>query len=139
LTQRYRVWAGYQNGKECIRLGPGEIEEIRAFNRARNELVDTFPARIPDEVLARGERTYRDIIKLIVSTEASDGRLLEQGNLPLAAAQQDRSDLRANLNALQQLMRREREREGFDEDPGAASLFSDWRTTELLMTTVLPG
>ena len=144
LTQRYRVWAGYLNGKECIRIGPGETEEIRVFNRARNELVDAFPARIPDEVLARDEKTdkditYRDIIKLIVSTEASDGRLLEQGNLPLAAAQQDRSDLRANLNALQQLMRREHEREGFDEDPGAASLFSDWRTTELLMTTVMPG
>ncbi len=139
LTQRYRVWTGYQNGKECIRLGPGETEEIRVFIRATNELANTFPARIPAEVLARGEHAYRDIIKLIVSTEASDGRLLEQGDLPLAVDQQDRSDLRANLNALQQLLHREREREGYDEDNGAASFFSDWRTTELLMTTVMPG
>lgn len=135
LTQRYRVFAGYlRGGGVNLPAGnpPLDVQVLRG-----SQLVNTFPARIPDELLIRGERTYQDTLKLIISTEASDGTLLEQGNLPQAAdPATSQRGLPANLNALQRLMHR-RDRDAFDEDTGGATN-SDWRTMELLLTTVMP-
>ena len=135
LTQRYRVFAGYFRGGG-VKLPAGnpplDVQVLRT-----SQLVSTFPARIPDELLARGVRTYRDTLKLIISTVASDGTLLEQGNLPQASdPATGQRDLPTNLGALQRLMRRRTAIYSTKIPVGTTS--SDWRTMELLLTTVMP-
>jgi pimeloyl-ACP methyl ester carboxylesterase len=128
LTARYAITSALVRGEW---LGPGE--EVWAL--AREPVV----ARIPDD-LWRDEKVieYHDLLKLIVSTEAFDASLLEQGPLD-AAPPAPRATLRGGgmQSTLARLMARVHTRDLGAQSDGTEA-FADWVTSEIGITTVRP-
>jgi pimeloyl-ACP methyl ester carboxylesterase len=110
-----------------IRLGPGE--EAWAAQGKR------IPSKVPDELWSQGITEYRDLYKLIVSTEEFDATLLEQEDLdfPLAPTSLSRG---VPQNTLNRLLHKARTRK-----PDLAEqrdMYADWTTSQICMTIVRP-
>ena len=128
LTQRYRVDAGLIRAG-CIKIEPGQI--------AWANLGNPIPATVPDELWKLGVIEYKDLLKLIVSTQEFDARTLEQPSLDMP-----RSIMRdvgtkgiGGKGTLNYLMQRIQTRELVPDQPTA---IDDWQATEVSFTTVRP-
>ncbi|MHC0068440.1 caspase family protein [Nostoc sp. UIC 10890] len=109
-----------------IRLQPGES----AYALDGEELI----LEVPDEYWELGITEYKDIIKLIVSNDEFDARLLNQDQLD---APRPRSrDIGANQSSLERLMARTQNRE--IRAKSSAVSFDDWYAEAITITTVRP-
>ena len=127
LSDRFVVWAEglLPGGGEWLEPG----EEVWACNG------DAIPVSVPDELWQNGMTEYKDLLKVVASTEACDATRFQQGALGMRyEPPQTRS---ATPNSLEKLMQRTMTREigGSSSKPDR---FADWTTTELSVTTIRP-
>ncbi len=130
LTQRYKVDAALIPNGDWIEPH-GELWALAGKN---------LFASVPPEWTDAGVTEYRDIIKLIVSTEPFNPHLLEQGNLdvPVDRSANLRSMSRSTgqMSTLNRLMRRLQFRDvGGEQD---ADAYTDWRTSDITIIAVRP-
>ena len=110
-----------------IRLEAGE----EAYALDGEELV----LEVPDEYWEQGITEYKDMIKLIVSNDEFDPRLLTQDKLD--APRPTSKDIESpNQSSLERLMDRTQNRE--IRAKSAAVRFDDWYAEEITFTTVRP-
>ncbi|MBV9786917.1 MAG: caspase family protein, partial [Chloroflexi bacterium] len=91
---------------------------------------------VPKELWQQGVTEYKDLIKLIVSTEACDATLLEQEALDMP--RQSKATRGAGPSStLNRLMRQTQTRDLSDR-PEDEQRYADWTTSEISITTVRP-
>ncbi|MBD2214500.1 caspase family protein [Nostoc linckia FACHB-104] len=90
---------------------------------------------VPDEYWEQGITEYKDIIKLIVSNDEFDPRLLNQGKLD-APRPTTKNIQSPNQSSLERLMDRTQNRE--IRAKNNAVRFDDWYSEEITITTVRP-
>ncbi len=110
-----------------IRLQPGES----AYALDGEELI----LEVPDEYWKLGITEYKDIIKLIVSNDEFDARLLNQDKLDAPRARTKDTES-PNQSSLERLMDRTQNRE--IRAKSSAVSFDDWYAEEITITTVRP-
>ncbi|AVH63882.1 caspase family protein [Nostoc sp. 'Peltigera membranacea cyanobiont' N6] len=110
-----------------IRLQQGES----AYALDGEELI----LEVPDEYWKLGITEYKDIIKLIVSNDEFDARLLNQDKLD-APRPRSRNIESANQSSFERLMDRTQNRE--IRAKSSAVSFDDWYAEEITITTVRP-
>ncbi|MBH8577025.1 caspase family protein [Nostocaceae cyanobacterium CENA369] len=110
-----------------IRLGAGE----EGYALDGEELI----LEVPDEYWKQGITEYKDIIKLIISNQEFDSRLLTQDKLD-APRPISRNIESANQSSLERLMDRTQNRE--IRAKSQAVRFDDWYAEEIIITTVRP-
>ncbi|MUG91483.1 caspase [Scytonema sp. UIC 10036] len=110
-----------------VRLQPGE--EVWALDG--EELV----LEVPDEYWEQGITEYKDIIKLIVSNNEFDARLLAQGKLDAPRPPISRDIDSPNQSSLERLMNRTQHR---DIKPKNSAKYDDWYAEAIAITTVRP-
>ncbi|QQE65196.1 caspase [Leptolyngbya sp. BL0902] len=133
LTERFAISAAlFEAGG--VWLDPGQ----EAYAR-QGELVS---ATVPKELWEQGITEFKDVLKLIVSPTAFDGRLLEQQKLNLFQGELHgfyREDVTRSMppkGMLNRLMKRIQTRDiGDDEDEDTTD---DWMTSQITITTVRP-
>ncbi len=109
-----------------VRLNPGE----EAWALAGEPLV----LRVPDELWSQGITEYKDIIKLIVSNDEFDVRLLAQDKLDRPHSE-IRSVRSLNQSSLERLFDRTQNRE---IEAKNTRKYDDWYAEEVTITTVRP-
>lgn len=128
LTDRFKIWA------ENLLPGGGiwldAEEEAWAYNG------DPIPASVPDELWNEGLCEYKDLIKVVASTEPCDAARFQQENLDVTYERRATRG-RGVLNSLERLMRRIHTRDIGDRPIGQDNI-ADWMTVELSITTVRP-
>ncbi len=124
LPQTFKVDAGLQDAG-CTRLEAGET----SWALDGGEISGT----VPDALWEQGLIEFKDLLKLIVSTQEFDARLLEQNELDLPKPPSTR-DLPSD-SSLNRLMRQVQTR---DLAKGRPSVIDDWQASELSFTTVRP-
>ena len=125
LTELFKVDAGLME-EGCIALNPGETKWILGGTE--------LAAQVPDEFRAQGRPEFKDVLKLIVSTEEFDARLLEQDALDLPAKAAGTRGISRN-STLTRLMRQVQTRDVGRIRPAT---IDDWQATQLTFTTVRP-
>ncbi|MCC5664738.1 caspase family protein [Nostoc sp. CHAB 5784] len=110
-----------------IRLQPGE--EVLALD-GENLILE-----VPEELWSQGITEYKDIIKLIVSNEEFDAKLLTQNKLDAPRPPAIRDLESANQSSLDRLMNRTQNRE---IKAKSAAKYDDWYAQEITITTVRP-
>jgi len=110
-----------------IKLKAGE--EAFALNGEYFELI------VPDELWEQGITEYKDIIKLIVSNNEFDARLLTQNKLDAPRPPATRGLKSVNQSSLDRLMNRTQNREIRAK---SAVKSDDWYAEEITITTVRP-
>jgi hypothetical protein len=127
LTQSFGVSAG-MTGRGCVHLAPGET----AWGNDGHHI----HVLIPDEFWQRGIIEYKDLLKLIVSTQEFDARLLEQSDLEEMVEQSARPFRSPSRNST--LNRQLLEVQTRDLSGGTAEAIDDWQAFEFSFTTVRP-
>lgn len=135
LTGRFAISATlFEAGG--VWLDPGQ----EAYGSVKGN--DWLPATVPKELWEQGITEYKDVLKLIVSPTAFDGRLLEQDKLTLFQGELRgfyREDVTRSMppkGMLNRLMTRIQTRDiGDDEDDDRTD---DWMTSQITITTVRP-
>ena len=125
LTDSYAINAGLHEAG-CVKLGAGE-----EYWSARGQLIS---AKLPDKFWQQGIVEYKDILKLIVSTEEFDVRLMTQGALDLPSSKSVTRGL-PSRGSLNRLMQRVQTRD-FDIESGGD--VNDWWASQVTFTTVRP-
>ncbi len=110
-----------------IRLASGE--EAYALNGELLEL------EVPDEFLEQGITEYKDIIKLIVSNDEFDARLLTQDKLDAPRPPVSRNLDFQHRSSLERLMNRTQNR---DIKAKTTEKYVDWYAEEITITTFHP-
>ncbi len=110
-------------------LGPGET--FWANNG------EPFYASVPENLWQQGITTLKDTLKLIVTTAESDGTLLEQPDLPVAALGARSAPPLPQMHTLNRLMYRMGFRH-IGPEPERNAAFTDWVTDELSFSTTRP-
>lgn len=137
LTERFAVKAIPFSGNQIgIWLKPGQ--EAWALERKH------IPISIPQNLLKEVIQEYKDILKLIVSTNEFDGNLLEQGNIEISRVRSSNDINRQNSisrnKTSEYLIQKSLTRvivasPSDSQEPG---IWDDWVTSEILITTVVP-
>ena len=91
---------------------------------------------VPNELWEQGITEYKDIIKLIVSNDEFDARLLTQDKLDAPRPPVSRDIDSSNQSSLERLMNRTQNRDIIPKS--AAVKFDDWYAQEITITTVHP-
>ncbi|MEH2332883.1 caspase family protein [Nostoc sp.] len=91
--------------------------------------------KVPDELWLQKITERKDIIKLIVSNEEFNVRLLTQNKLDAPRPPATRDLESANQSSLERLMNRTQNRE---IEPKSAANYDDWYAQEITITTVRP-
>lgn len=126
LTDRYKIWAEGLLPGGGIWLKPGE--EAWVYEG------EAIPVSIPDELWHQGMSEYKDLLKIIASTESCDATRFQQDNLNVKyKIQPSRGD--GTRNTLEQLMQRTQTRDIGDQ---RRQRIADWVTTEITITTIRP-
>ncbi len=94
-----------------------------------------FELTVPDELWEQGITEYKDIIKLIVSNNEFDARLLTQNKLDAPRPPATRGLKSVNQSSLDRLMNRTQNRE---IRPKSTAKYDDWYAEEITITTVRP-
>jgi hypothetical protein len=110
-----------------VRLQPGESADALDGEKLVLE--------VPDEYWKLGITEYKDIIKLIVSNNEFDARLLKQDKLD-APRPTSREIESVNKSSLERLMNRTQNREVKAKSDAVS--FDDWYAEEITITTVRP-
>ena len=127
LTDRYAINANLLPGGG-VWLQPGE--EVYALNG------DPIYAEVPKNLWEKGITEVKDILKLIVSTAEFDATLLEQDDLGLPARNLPASSS-PQKGTLNRLARFGNDR-ALRAKPEEETVFDDWLTSEVVITTVRP-
>lgn len=127
LTDRFKISSRGLLPGGGIRLEPGE--ETWAYDR------NPIPVSVPDELWNEGMTEYKDLLKVVASTEACDATRFEQGNLGVRF--EPHATRSAQSNTLERLMQRTMTRDLGGERNRRENLV-DWTTAELTITTVRP-
>lgn len=110
-----------------VKLNPGE----EAFALSG----EYFELTVPDELWEQGITEYKDIIKLIISNNEFDARLLTQNKLDAPRPPASRGLKSVNQSSLDRLMNRTQNREIRAK---STVKYDDWYTEEITITTVRP-
>lgn len=133
LTERFKISAALQKNRACIPLQPGE--SWSALDG------DPIYASVPDKFWRQGIAEYRDVLKLIVSTQEFDARLMEQPDIatPQTRSTGTRSISTARNGSLNRLMNRIQDTRLRDIGAsGEVESIDDWWASALTFTTVRP-
>ncbi len=126
LTETYGILATVLEGTG-VWLDPGQ--EAWALGGR------TISAKIPDELWKAGVIEFRDLLKLIVSTDEGDATLLAQEQLDVQL--RTRSVPETPRNTLERLLARVQTRNlGASDDDDA---MTDWTASEIMVTTTRPS
>lgn len=127
LSDNFAISAPFfQTGS--VRLNP--TEEALALDG------QDLTLQVPDELWEQGITEYKDIIKLIVSNDEFDARLLTQDKLDAPRPPVSRDIDSSNQSSLERLMNRTQHRDIIPKS--AAVKFDDWYAEEITITTVRP-
>lgn len=96
---------------------------------------DPLELSVPDDFLEQGITEYKDIIKLIVSNDEFDARLLNQDKLDAPRPPVARDIDSPNQSSLERLMNRTQNR---DITPKSKAKYDDWYAEEITLITVRP-
>jgi pimeloyl-ACP methyl ester carboxylesterase len=127
LTDRFKVTAALLPGGG-IWLDPKPNNEAWAFEG------EPIPVSLPDELWHQGMTEYKDLIKVVVSTDECNATLFEQDNIEVRYDTRGKRGFPANT--LERMMQRV-----YTRDIGASGSkdrLSDWSTAEIGITTVRP-
>lgn len=95
----------------------------------------TIPVSLPEELWQEGMTEYKDLIKLVISTDECNATLFEQENIEVRYETHSRSGIKT-LNTLERMMQRVHMRDiGLS---GSKDRLPDWATAEICITTVRP-
>ncbi len=133
LTERFKISAALQKNRACIQLKPGE--SWSALDG------DPIYASVPDKFWRQGIAEYRDVLKLIVSTQEFDARLMEQPDIamPQTKSTGTRSISTARNGSLNRLMNRIQDTRLRDIGAsGEVESIDDWWASAFTFTTVRP-
>lgn len=100
---------------------------------------DPLYGEVPDNLWQAGVVELKDTLKLIVSTDETDGTLLQQEDLPLTVAPETAKSVRGitALNTLNRLMARVQTR-ALTLRPANTETLTDWRVAEVSFAVVRP-
>ncbi|MEM7118971.1 MAG: caspase family protein, partial [Chloroflexota bacterium] len=128
LTEKYKVSSLTEDDGQWLDQG----EEYWIFEG------DILQGTVPDDFWRRGRHHFRDMLKLIVTTEASYALRLEQTDLPVRVAKTRAVPKPRAIqpDTLTRLMHRIRLRDSGSQLEGGR--ISDWYTLETVFTTVRP-
>ena len=128
LTERYAVSAGFfPTGG--IWLEPGQEAWVMGGQ--------PIYVKVPKVLWKRGVTEFKDILKLIVSTNEFDATLLEQDRLELPRTRGTRDTSGKTRSTLNRLMNRIQTRD-FSATIEEEDAWDDWVTDQLTVTTVKP-
>ncbi|KAB8317120.1 caspase family protein [Tolypothrix campylonemoides VB511288] len=137
LTERFAISAiPFAGGQIGIWLQPGQ--EAWALEGK------SIPVSIPQNLWKQGVTEYKDILKLIVSTDEFDGNLLEQSRIEILY---NRSSNTVNIqtpishdNNLNRIIQRVKTRAivPYPSDSQVSEIFDDWVTSEIMIMTAVP-
>jgi len=125
LTELFKVDAELME-EGCIALDPGETKWVLDGIE--------LTAQVPDEFWAQGRPEFKDVLKLIVSTQEFDARLLGQEALDMPIKAVGTRAISRD-STLTRLMRQVQTRDVGRSKPAT---IDDWQATELTFTTVRP-
>ena len=129
LTEEYSVSAPFfASGGSWIE--PGQVLPVTA--PIRGKLVDQIPTTIPKRLWEAGVTEYQDVLKLIVSTDEFDAKLLAQDKLDKPAPSPTRSAT-SSRSSLNRLMKKVITRGIADEDE--LEILDDWMTHQVTIVT----
>ncbi|NOR20577.1 MAG: caspase, partial [Xanthomonadales bacterium] len=128
LSDRFVIWAEglLPGGGEWLEPG----EEIWACNG------DAVNVSVPEDLWKNGMTEYKDLLKVVASTESCDASRFQQGALGMRYEQP--ATRGAAPNSLERLMQRTMTREIGGPPSSTPDRFTDWATAELSVTTVRP-
>ncbi|NMF63333.1 caspase family protein [Brasilonema octagenarum] len=127
LSDDFAISAPFFEEVGSVRLKPGE----QALALDGQDLI----LEVPDELWKQGITEYKDIIKLIVSNEEFDAKLLTQEKLDAPRPPASRDIDSSNQSSLDRLMNRTQNR---NIRKSAAVRFDDWYAEEITITTDRP-
>jgi len=134
LTEDYSVYTSLLLG-DGQWLEPGE--EAWAHIPHKGSWRKTIDAFVSNKLHAQGVTESRDILKLIVSTEECDAKLMYQAPLPVGVVPKGERSLPPAMNTLNRIMYRVGSR-SFGDASESNEAFVDWRTTEINSTIYRP-
>ncbi len=134
LTDDYSVYTSLLLG-DGQWLEPGQ--EVWAHIPSQGSWRKTIDAFISDNLHEQGVTQSKDILKLIISTEECDAKLLYQDSLPVSVVAKSERALPPMMNTLNRIMYRIGSR-SFGDASGSNEAFVDWRTTEINSTIYRP-
>ena len=129
LTDRFKVTATLIPGGG-VWLDPAPKNEAWAYNG------EAIPASVPDELWQHGMIEYKDLLKLVVSTEECNATLFEQENIEVRYDDSRGTRGADGLNTLERLMQRVHTRDFAQSS--AKDRLPDWISREISVTTVRP-
>ncbi len=91
---------------------------------------------VPNELWKEGMTEYKDLIKVIASTEICDATRFEQKNLGVRFKYETTRG--AAPNALERFMKRTMTRDLDDDESSTPDTLTDWMTAEVSITTIRP-
>jgi pimeloyl-ACP methyl ester carboxylesterase len=127
LTDRFKVTAALLPGGG-IWLDPKPNNEAWAFEG------EPIPVSLPEELWRQGMTEYKDLIKLVVSTDECNATLFEQDNIEVR--QETRATRGGVANTLERMMQRVHARD--IGASGSKDRLPDWSTAEIGITTMRP-
>lgn len=137
LTDRFRISAQGLFAGGRVRLDPGEAVWANQGN--------PVPVSLPEEWWNQGLFEYRDVLKVIASTQEFDATRFEQGDLAISHVRPvtpaSRSASITSLNAVEQAMSRALGHpiaRDFADTSDNDAVLADWTSSELTITTVRP-
>ncbi|HEV8483467.1 MAG TPA: caspase family protein [Blastocatellia bacterium] len=104
------------------------------LNKGEEAWSDPVYGRVPDRLVAQGVEQTRDFVKVIVSSDEFDARLLRQGELDTQFDRQAHRSVVA-VNTLNCLMNRSMTRE-LSTGPAEDEVFADWCASAFVVTTM---
>jgi pimeloyl-ACP methyl ester carboxylesterase len=128
LTERFKVTG-------ALLPGGGIWLDAKPQNEAWAYEGESIPVSLPEELWRQGMTEYKDLIKLVVSTDECNATLFEQDNIEV------HYDTRSTrgvviLNTLERMMQRVHTRDMGAS--GSKDRLPDWSTSEISLTTVRP-
>jgi len=128
LTEAYKISAA---------LLPGGGVWLKSGEQAWANSGKSVFSSVPKDLWEQGVVEFKDMLKLIISTEEIDGTLLEQEKLDVQFKAKGAERGIAAMNPLARLMRRVQTRD-IGGEPEDEERLVDWATSEALITTVRP-
>ncbi|MFN8444207.1 MAG: caspase family protein [Caldilineaceae bacterium] len=128
LTPSFQVYTELLVGGTVL-LNPGQ--SAWAFDG------DTIDAQVSDALWQQGATESKDQLKLIVSTDSADVRLLTLESLPVNVVTPKPAPTRVAKNTLERLVIRTGSRD-FGRTSSQAETIGDWTTSSVIVTAVRP-
>lgn len=127
LTDRFKMTA-------ALLPGGGIWLDPKPNNEAWASAGEPIPVSLPEELWRQGMTEYKDLIKLVLSTDECNATLFEQDNIEVRY--ESRGTRGGVANTLERMMQRVLTRDIGPSD--SKDRLPDWSTAEIAITTVRP-